>query len=529
MNMRVPFEIRDIDKSNELFGRTQLLKNLQVDAALKQNVNIIGERRFGKTCILKTSYTILKTDEVANVYPIFIDLKTEDIHGTNEVYRYFIGKLVETLCNDRIMTDAISFGSITIYPSSDWTDISQNLETLSSSRIQSLFQKIIMWFSELLDKTILFMIDEYEYLFKVALDQPTGFMKLRALSSNTNSNGQKPFCFWLTGSSSWDELINDVPGSGEANTISAHEYVTPLTRESFNEMWESECKCIEDDSLREILYGFKEFAFEKSGGVPFYGKVIGADIYKNKKAPDYTICNSVFKELTTKAMSAGHYKILKELVASPRKIANSNYRDSLLNKGIIALKTKDIYYIPIAFLVDFIQAELNDINSKAQTLPESYTLVNRITKTIELINKQRINYKKEPVFKAVIDGASQENSLRTPCSTIEQLADFSSALYNIYFERSKEGRGDLHYKFFSEDTFAKCVNIARHSIGKGHEMDNFIVRDGQFSRADLYVEIMGDADEIHSPQECSKFQIEMLKRFLLTLESMFKYMKENKS
>lgn len=58
-------------------------------------------------------------------------------------------------------------------------------------------------------------------------------MKLRTMSSDTLPNGLRPFCFWLTGATPWDQLISEVPGSGEANTISGYEYVTPITKEAF--------------------------------------------------------------------------------------------------------------------------------------------------------------------------------------------------------------------------------------------------------------------------------------------------------
>ena len=86
------------------------------------------------------------------------------------------------------------------------------------------------------------MIDEYEYLFKFALDSTSGFMKLRTMSSDTLPNGSRPFCFWLTGATPWAQLITEVPGSGEANTISGYEYVTPLSKDAFMSMWENECK-----------------------------------------------------------------------------------------------------------------------------------------------------------------------------------------------------------------------------------------------------------------------------------------------
>ena len=40
-----------------------------------------------------------------------------------------------------------------------------------------------MDFSDLIDKTFLFLFDEYEYLFKYGFDQPTGFTTLRNFSS----------------------------------------------------------------------------------------------------------------------------------------------------------------------------------------------------------------------------------------------------------------------------------------------------------------------------------------------------------
>lgn len=528
--MRIPFEVRDINNPDELFGREQLLNTLLIDASLKQNVNIIGARRFGKTCLIRTAYSVIRSKEELGLYPIYIDFKSEDIHGTAEVYRFLTGTLIVSLHSDGLFTEPEQFGSVIIKPSDDWTEVAEQLEGLSKSKTQNLFERIVVWFSELMDKTVLLMIDEYEYLFKYALDTPNGFFKLRTLSSATNSNGFRSFCFWLTGATSWDEHISKVPGSGEANTVQDTIYVPPLDKESFMEMWEHECSLINDNETRKFLSDNKAFAYEKSGGVPFYGKdVIGAYMMKQRVLPEYYILSGFFKELTNKTGTIGEYKLLKELAMAPRKLATSNFRENLRNKGIISLKSKDIYYIPIGFLVDFIKADMNDAMEQREKLPETYYLVTQITDTIELINKQRINYSQLPVFKAVLDSASQEDDLRTPCYTLDQLSDFASAIYNIYFERSKEGRGNkLHRIFFMDHKFAKCADIARHSIGKAHEMDNFSNREGQFTRADLYVEVMGAADELSTSSEFYRFQVEMLKRFKKTLDEMFLYIKRNK-
>lgn len=114
-------------------------------------------------------------------------------------------------------------------------------------------------------------------------------------------------------------------------------------------------------------------------------------------------------------------------------------------------------------------------------------------------------------------------NLRTPCYTKEQISDFTSSLYKYFYERVKDSIG---YKPFLCDTFGKCVNAARHSLGGGHEMDFFEVLDGQFSHADMLVEIMGSADELYSAQDFYKFQIRMLKRFRETLDEMFEKIKK---
>jgi len=524
----IPFQVCDITDPQNLFGREKLLDNLIVAAKLKQNTNIIGARRFGKTCVLKSTCSLLKQQCDIAVYPVYIDVKSSDVKGTAAVYRFMIGILVESLYKDGIFTESERFGSVYITPCDDWSEISEQLEELSSSRIQSLFQKLIYWLSELMDKTILFMIDEYEYLFKYALDTTSGFMKMRTMSSDTLPNGARPFCFWLTGSTPWDQLISEVPGSGEANTINGEEYVTPISLESFREMWLHECSLIGDEKIASLLKSKADFAFEKSGGVPFYGKnVIGSYILRNGTLPDYTICQGYFQELSNKALNSGDYKILKELAISPKKMPVSNSLNGLKKRGIICINSKDAYCISIGFLKDFLLGELADQKGKSQIPQETYTLMKTISDQIELINKQRINYRKKPVFPPVMDLSSLEYDLRTPCYTKEQLSDFTSALYRYYYERLKESKDE--FGGFLHSKFGKCVDIARHSLGGAHEIDFFERHSGQYSRADLFVEIMGSADELSSSQEYYRFQTEMLKRFKLILDTLFKVVKDNKS
>lgn len=529
---QIPFQLHDICRQSELFGRDSLLDNLIKDVRLQQNVNIIGSRRFGKTCLCKTAITLIKqqSDEL-KTYPVFFDFKSADISGTCASYAYMIGVFVANLYNDDIFTSKEKFGTVEIVPSGDWIEIYDQLEQFSSPRLQSLLEKIVKWFSELLDQMILFVIDEYEYLFKYALDNPSSFGKLRKLSSDiSESTESRFFCFWLVGAEPWDKFCTNVPGSGDGNTISSTEFVPPIDRESFAKMWDYECLKIEDVDLKGFMMKQCVFAFEKSGGVPFYGKdVIGAYLFKHQSLPDFSVCSPFYKELLTKMMQTGEYKILKMVSLLPQKIEQSNNRISLISKGIVNVDSKDKLSVNGEFLKDFIVAEMNDSKSSKPQKNDLEVLVKNSMSLIETINNQMKNKGKDLVFKLVNDSSSLEEDLRVPCYNIDQFSDFSLALYNTYFERTKEGRkeGNLHFEFFIKSEFAKCADISRHSFGHAHEMDCFLPKDGQYSKADMLQRITGSVNEPYLPNDWYSLQLGLLKMFENELKRMFEYIKRH--
>jgi ABC-type transporter Mla maintaining outer membrane lipid asymmetry ATPase subunit MlaF len=58
--MKQPFEIIDISNKSNLYGRDALLRKLTILAKRCENASIIGARRFGKTCLLKSIITDIK-------------------------------------------------------------------------------------------------------------------------------------------------------------------------------------------------------------------------------------------------------------------------------------------------------------------------------------------------------------------------------------------------------------------------------------------------------------------------------------
>ena len=61
-----PFIVNtDITDINDLYGRAKSIKILQSCASRKENAGIIGARRFGKTCLLKSMESLILLNMLA--------------------------------------------------------------------------------------------------------------------------------------------------------------------------------------------------------------------------------------------------------------------------------------------------------------------------------------------------------------------------------------------------------------------------------------------------------------------------------
>ena len=524
----IPFEIHTISNPEDLYGRESLLKKMTVLAKRKENTEILGARRFGKTCMLKSMHTLIRKSGNISVYPVYLDFKIADVHGTEAAYRYMISELVKLLFSDGVFTESQTIGVQIINPTDDQLDIEEQLSGISATRIQALLERMIRFFAKKMNKTILFMIDEYEYLFKYGLDTPSGFFRLRDLSTTLIDDSLRPFCFWVAGVLDWDELCTDI-GSGELNPITAIEIVHPIEKDAFCKMWKAECELIDDAAKKQIVLGCLDFAFEKSGGVPFYAKQIGAYLMRNDELPDYSISKSSFKETMNKTMKPAEMNILKALALKEEHLLLSDALTSLKNRGLVINKENGAHTISIGFLKDYLAAELNDpLMDKSDT--ESVFLADQVFKLIENINKTQLNRSLDVIFKLPIETVSFYKDLAIPCYSAERIQDFSNALYLIYFEwTKKEHPRELLPEPFRNDINAQYIDVARHTIGRAHLIDNFVSQSGKATKEDMLVAITGKIDEPYEPEEFYAIQIAFLDRFKSSLEDIRKYLNENAS
>ena len=293
-------------------------------------------------------------------------------------------------------------------------------------------------------------------------------------------------------------------------------------------MWSDECELIDDEVIKKKVLGEVDFAWKKTGGVPFYGKLIGAYIVRNSSLPDYTICKPFFNEMLNKTLSVAEINTLKTIAKGLNISSASLGFASLCDKGIIVCD-KNKPNLPIEFLKEYILADIADGNISKPKKSEHETIVNEISQIIENINKTQENKRRSYIFKPTVDSMSTYKDLTGPCFSTELFAEFSCAIYRMYFEWTKETkpRELLPNNNFRYNDFAQYVDIARHSLGKTHQMDTFELTEGKKSKPDMLQALLGSVNEPKDPEDFYKLQLSFLRMFKSTLQEIQNYVRKN--
>jgi hypothetical protein len=510
----------------ELFGRDTVMNQLISLANNGNSVPIIGPRRFGKTSILRCVETSLKQNEASRVYPVYFDFKEvgSTVKGTDNVYRYMVSLFVASLYKDRHFTDSIEIKRVRIKPSPDWEDVFDGLMEVNPVRIQGLLEELLDFFSELLGKGILFLIDEYEWLFRFSFDEPVGFMKLRNLCSKQLISGANPFSFWIAGSTPWDYLCS-VTGSPELNVMDTPVvYVGNIDHESFCRMWQFEVSKL--DACPESLDKHRDSAYKASGGIPFYGKLLGSHLLTSEKPLVFILLKHHLQELYD-SLQSEEKTILTEISRAPRNMKSSKFLHELVCKGLVAQNGKSCE-VRSGFLREFINNnQVEDLKGKNDGPPECHILTDRIEALIMSINQTHHNKRGRYIFEPVVDDSALMKDLRTPCYSLDLFSDFASSLYKIVFERTKDTKGGLDSTkarlpkaFVRNNQFIDIVDILRHSLGGGHLMDNFIVRKGHIGKVRMLEILTGSRNEPSEPDDFYHLQVATLKLFQKQLEDL---------
>ena len=520
----IPFKNFDISDPELLFGRSQLLDTLIDHAERLDQIELIGARRFGKTCLLKSLCTSLKTEGEHNAYPIYLDLKSHQVIGTCNVYKYIISVIISNLSNDEWIDEShISYCSISISPKKKWREVFRQLDNISDINIISdYFENLIEDYSELLEQTFLLLFDEYEYMASQGFDRIDGFMLIRELSNKEN----RPISFWLAGATPWKNFIETNPnltvgGSGEFNGITLQKFVRPIDKESFHKMWEYECDHLKEDSLKVQLLKVESDVYLSSGGVPFYAKSIGGKLCVDSTYPDYGAFEGQLIEME-KMLSTNEIKILRDIQRSPKLYSEplSVSIKNLLNYGLLSKDNKNKLYIQFKLYSDYLKAQISELQTIKVEVKSIDNYVDSIETLIYTINENYVRSHPCHMFDPSNDTPLQYRYLRTQCIDRAKFSNFIDAIYILHWGGSKENgvSGAKLPHSYKYSMFRRAIDRLRHTFGNAHQTDKLETIGNQLDKGSAIEVFTGSQSEPHVPSDWLNLQENILKQYIEELK-----------
>lgn len=459
-----PFIVNNaIEDVESLFGRSKSIETLISCAKRRENAGIIGARRFGKTCLLKSMRSYLESHPEINALPVYFDVKSDtNIHKcTPEVFYTLAALLAKKMCETGILKEGkynISRRCI-LDVSTDLSDmIVQMSEWNSEYQKKAFFNLVDETYNH--GKYVLLLLDEIDSLLLDAFEEPSDFGRIRGLATDKSEK----LTFWIAGTSEWKSITTSI-GSPELNCGLVQIRLHSLEKNDFSAMWKHECSLIGDDALAQLIGSLEDDVYDKTGGIPYFAKFVGSSFMNGtiKEMPDYGLLREHLAVIfENRFMSETERSALKILAKGPKSFKD-NLPDgisSLFNKGLIEINDCDEYYIAIRYLADYVNAISS--NEIIESLPdiesdERNSLVDEIIRLRNAVNKSYIN---NPPFLTSTEDPIEFNNLKNPCVDESSLYGFATSLYKLYYEGSGKGRR-LPLGFYDHD-FIKMITTLRH-------------------------------------------------------------------
>ena len=452
----------DITDVRSLYGCKRQIDILSSCAKRRGNAGIIGARRFGKTCLLKSLENFLEHSKEFDAYPIYFDVKTQTgiKKDTPAVYRSLAALLASKMCTDGMLPEGDFKISrrCTLYVSDDNLDMIVQMKEWKPE-----YQKEVLFFlaNKVAEsgKYVLLLLDEIDFLLLEALESPSDFSRIRGAATDKNCNLK----FWVAGTSTWSSICTTI-GSPELNCGLENVSLPPLTKEEFEEMWEQECSLFDDADQRKAFLSIGDVVYRNTGGIPYYAKFVGSHMINNGtiEIPDYQIIRDYLTEIVNNRFTSDVERSVLFLLSSGEKVFEDTVPDGvsgLMSKGLLKVDG-NIYSIGIGYLFDYLTARKLDTsisNVKEIEEKELHSLVDQISRLRHNIN---IAYRGQEPFTASTEDNAEFNILKIVCHNEATIDAFSGSLYKLYYEGSKLGQ-DLPEKF-RNDTFSNMVRALRH-------------------------------------------------------------------
>ncbi len=354
----VGVDITDVDS---LYGRKRQIDILSSCAKRRGNAGIIGARRFGKTCLMKSLENHLRNSNEFDAYPIYFNVKeTENKKDTPAVYRSLAALLASKMCSDGMLSEGdfkISRRR-TLDVSDDKVDMIVQMKEWEPE-----YQKEVLF--RLADKVaafgkyVLLLLDEIDFLLLDALESPSDFSRIRGAATDKNCHLK----FWVAGTSAWSSMCTAI-GSPELNCGLENVSLPPLTKEEFEKMWEFECSQFDDAVQRNVFLSIEDPIYRNTGGIPYYAKFVGSHMINQGtiEIPDYQIIRDYLIEIVNNRFTSDVERSALFLLSNGEKIFEDTVPDGisgLASKGLLRVDG-NTYSIGIDYLRDYLKARKQD-------------------------------------------------------------------------------------------------------------------------------------------------------------------------
>ena len=435
----------DINDIECLYGRNREINTLISCAKRKGNAGIIGARRFGKTCLMKSLESYLQSNEQIGAYPIYFDVKTQCgvKKDTIAVYRTMASILASKMCLDSSLPEGNLKISrrCTLDVSVDELDMRVQMgEWNPEYQKQAIFALASILAQK--NKYLLLLLDEVDYLLLEAFDNPADFSRIRGAATDKNANLK----FWIAGTSSWSAICTNV-GSPELNCGLENVTLTSLSKDDFAILWNKECSLIEENDIQKQFVDLQDSMYIKTGGVPYYAKFVASHMYTNRLnvLPEYDIIRDYLCEIVNnRFVSEIEHNALFSFSQGPKMFDNAipDGVTSLRTKGLVSISEDTSYYLPIGYLKDY----LNACGQDKEVVQESFIEQKELNELVGQIERLRIGVNKKYNNRRLVFYSSDEDPiefgiLRKKCYDEASMDAFSGSLYKLYYEGSHNGDG----------------------------------------------------------------------------------------
>jgi hypothetical protein len=454
-------EINDIEC---LYGRSKAINTLKSCAKRRENVGIIGARRFGKTTLLKSMQSYLDSHTEIKALPIYYT--PTNIHkNTFEVYSTLAALLAKKMYESKIIIEEGPFNlskRLVLDVSSDMLEMKIQISSWHEEyQRQSLFYLVDKLYEK--GKYVILLLDEIDSLLLEALGTASDFMSIRDYADKTDK-----LKIWIAGTTPWKSITSNV-GSPELNCGLTPITLSSMEKDDFNVMWEDECSLIEDDILCKELISLRDKVYVKTGGVPFYAKFIGSSFLNGsiQEMPDYSILRDHLCEIyESRFMSNPEHSALIALSEGPKVYAD------IIPEGITSLKAKGLvekkdneYRIVFEYLADYVKAICSNTALEASPDVESKEREMLVAEIVRLWDGVIKAYKTNAPFTPSSRDTIEFLVLEKPCIDDGSLKAFATSLCILYYEGSDYGKR-LPSDFYNHD-FCKIIRSLRNKNDHG--------------------------------------------------------------